>query len=132
MAARPKGRASNRRVGGFLHNTNVHNPRPLQPILLNLLSAFDTIYNRGPLSTNWIVFSLIKWESFAGQSHLVKIAMKTLSRCHYVTKRTPVILSFFSLLKLFTERLFTHIFQYFPSSAQCCIILYAHCLTLLL
>lgn len=132
MAADHRAETATQGLEVSLHNTKGHNPQPLQPILSNLFSAFGTSYNRGPLSTDWIVFSLIKWENFAGQSHLGKIAMKMLSRCHYVTKRTPVILSFFfSPLKLFTEGLFTHIFQYFPPSAQCCIILYAHCLTLI-
>lgn len=56
MAAHPQGRDSNRRAG-VMHNTKVHNPQPLQPILLNLFSAFDTIYNRGPLSTVTGLFS---------------------------------------------------------------------------
>lgn len=47
--------------------------------------------------------------------------MKTLelgSSC--VTRDTTQIKLFFALVKLFTERLFAHVFQYFPSAAAQC------------
>lgn len=108
MAADHRAETATQGLEVSLHNTKGHNPQPLQPILSNLFSAFGTIYKRGPLSTDWIVFSLIKWESFAGQSHLVKIAMKMLSRCHYVTKRTPVILSFFFPHLNYSQKDYSH------------------------